>query len=129
MLGRVDFFVDSWHTIRLFENVKSTCKCDLLFPAGSEKVKRVKYLHKYSYSYRKRYGEFHHMEFNLGDSSECSTSFAPSSDRDGKDTLTRSIWLQINQILFRDYKSGRRHTSGITGFYFDLLFRFRLIYR
>ena len=54
MLGRVDFFVDSCHTIRLFENVKSTCKCDLLLPAGSEKVKRVKYLHKATYSDRKK---------------------------------------------------------------------------
>ena len=54
MLGRVDFFVDSWHIIRLFENVKSTCKCDLLFPAGSEKLKRVKYLHEATYSYRKK---------------------------------------------------------------------------
>ena len=104
MLGQVDFVLLTLEILSAYLNtsnflVSVTC----IFRLLAKKYMVLNICIKLLICTKEKNRDFHHMEFNLGDSRDCSTSFAPSSDREEKNTFTRSIWLQINQILFRDY--------------------------
>ena len=51
-------FVDSRNTICIFEDIKFSCKCDLLFPAVSKKVHGVKYFYKATYLHERKESRF-----------------------------------------------------------------------